>query len=116
MNKLRISAIIVLIAITILSLLPPKSGIELPSNDKLSHFIAYSVLSLNVCLLFQSWSKMIIALLCTIGYGILIEFAQGLVPGRDPSFYDILANTIGVLIGFLLNLLIGKWFHRTFVK
>jgi VanZ family protein len=116
MNKIRISAVIILIAITILSLLPPKSGIELPSNDKLSHFLAYGILSLNVCLLFRSRSKMLIALICTIAYGILMEFAQSLVPGRDPSFHDILANTTGVLIGFLLNLLIGSWFHRKFVK
>jgi VanZ family protein len=96
---LLISVIIVLIAITVLSLLPPRSGMELPTNDKVGHFLAYGTLSMNICLLFNRWkNELLLSLLGIVLYGVLIEFLQGFVR-RETSFYDFLANTSGVAIG-----------------
>jgi VanZ family protein len=96
---LLISALIVLIAITVLSLLPPRSGMELPTNDKVGHFLAYGILSMNICFLFNRWKKeLLFSLIGIVLYGILIEFLQGFVR-RETSFYDFLANTSGVAIG-----------------
>jgi VanZ family protein len=96
---LLLSAIIVFIGITVLSLLPPKSGVELQTNDKVGHFLAYGTLSMNVCLLFNRWKKeLVFSLIGIVLYGILIEFLQGLVR-RETSFYDFLANTSGMAIG-----------------
>jgi VanZ family protein len=96
---LLLSAIIVFIGITVLSLLPPKSGVELPTNDKVGHFIAYGTFAMNISLLFNRWKKeLLFSLIGIVLYGILIEFLQGFVR-RETSFYDFLANTAGVAIG-----------------
>ena len=96
---LLFSAFVVLIAITVLSLLPPKSGMELPSNDKVGHFLAYGTFAMNISLLFDRWKKeLLFSLIGIVLYGILIEFLQGFVR-RETSFYDFLANTAGVTIG-----------------
>ncbi len=96
---LLFSAFVVLIAITVLSLLPPKSGMELPTNDKVGHFLAYGTFAMNISLLFNRWKKeLVFSLIGIVIYGILIEFLQGFVR-RETSFYDFLANTAGVAIG-----------------
>ena len=96
---LLFSAFVVLIAITVLSLLPPKSGMELPTNDKVGHFLAYGTFAMNISLLFNRWKKeLLFSLIGIVLYGILIEFLQGFVR-RETSFYDFLANTAGVTIG-----------------
>jgi len=108
---------VIFLVITILSLLPPKSGVELPTNDKLSHFLAYSAISLNVCLLFTSFHLRLIYILAGIlAFSALIEFLQQFV-GRSCSFYDFLANTGGVIIGVGIYALIGRYLqpiiHKT---
>ena len=102
-NKLYFfSFSIILIGITLFSLLPPKSGLELRESDKLNHFLAYAILSLNFGFISTKNRYYLLGIPLLISYGLLMEFFQGFVPGRDPSFYDALANTCGVLIGFII--------------
>ena len=102
-NKLFLTLFIILIiAITILSLLPPKSVLELGKSDKLNHFLAYAILSLNFGFISSKIRSYFIGIPFLIAYGLLIEFFQGLVPGRDPSFYDALANSVGIFLGFFI--------------
>lgn len=107
-----VSAVIVFLIITVLSLLPPKSGIEIHTNDKVGHFLAYAAFSFNLCLLASRNRQFIWLLTLAVGYGVFIEFLQGFIPGRQPSFLDILANSTGVLIGAGLFYLIGDRIHR----
>lgn len=96
------------LTITILSLLPAKSTLNLGNKDKLSHLIAYFVFSLTV---FQQWKisrSTLWILFVLIGYGLFLEFLQGFVPGRVSSSLDGLANTIGVVFGFLVAFLSYK--------
>lgn len=97
---------VILIGITFLSLLPPRSTIDLGNNDKLSHFFAYSVLTFNALLIQRFKSFKIWLLLSLTIYGGLMEFFQGFVPGREVSILDMAANSSGVLIGFALIQLI----------
>ena len=117
MKKLILaSVILVFLVITIISLLPPRTNLEIPTNDKVGHLIAYAVFSLNICLLFPQVSKKLVLLLvAVICYGILLEFLQGFV-GRSTSFYDFLANTIGVIIGFGIYILVRKSFQNALLK
>jgi VanZ family protein len=92
---------IILVGITVLSLLPPKSGLEIQSNDKVNHFVAYA------CLTFSGLATKILKrefgmVLFFILFGILMEWLQGFVPGRDQSFFDTVANILGVGIGFFI--------------
>lgn len=102
-NKLfLVLFIIFIISITLFSLLPPKSGVELGEYDKINHFLAYAILSLNFGFISTKNRSYLLGIPLLISYGLLMEFFQGFVPGRDPSFYDALANTCGVLIGFII--------------
>ena len=101
------SLIFVFIGIAILSLLPPKSIEKIGEHDKINHFIAYAILSLNVGLVVKKLKTYLLCLPLLIGYGILLEYCQGFVPGRQPSLLDALANSIGVSIGFILYLLLS---------
>jgi len=108
-NKLfLVLFIILIIAISVLSLLPPKSNLELGKSDKLNHFLAYAILSLNFGFISSKIRSYFIGIPILIAYGILIEFFQGLVPGRDPSFYDALANSAGVFSGFFIFCLFSR--------
>ena len=107
MNKIQkirkplliISWIGVFLGITLLSLLPPKSAVPVGEYDKISHLFAYMCLALNSFLLINS-KKHFFGVIILICYGILIEFLQAYIPGRFPSFWDGLANSIGVVIGW----------------
>ena len=108
-NKLfLVLFIIFMIVITILSLLPPKSNLELGKSDKIYHFLAYAILSLNFGFISSKIRSYFIGIPFLIAYGLLIEFFQGFVPGRDPSFYDALANFVGVFSGFFIFRLFSR--------
>ena len=97
-----VSLILVFIGIAILSLLPPKSIEKIGEHDKINHFIAYAVLSLNVGLVVKRLKTYLFCLPSLIGYGLLLEYLQGFVPGRQPSWLDALANACGVVIGLII--------------
>ena len=108
-NKLfLVLFIILIIAITLLSLLPPKSGLELGKSDKINHFLAYAILSLNFGFISTKNRSYFVGIPFLIAYGLLIEFFQGFVPGRDSSFYDALANSAGVFSGFFIFSLFSR--------
>ncbi|MBN1500932.1 MAG: VanZ family protein [Spirochaetes bacterium] len=85
--------------ILFLSLIP--SSIQGPENaDKIGHFCAYAVLSFLCSFSFRNRKILFIAI--NIILGITIEFIQSFVPGRTMSFFDALANTLGIFTGFML--------------
>lgn len=115
MIYIKISAIIVVISITILSLLPPSNGVEIHVNDKIGHFIAYSVLTINLGLLIHRSSYWKVVMI-VVAYSGLMEFFQSFVPGREVSLYDLLANTLGSLIGIGVLLIAKKQIFKLLVK
>ena len=77
------------------SLLDKDSG----QADKLVHLASYATLMFW-------WAQLVVRrrwrlALAVILYGILIEGLQGLTPNRQPDVLDALANSTGVLIGWL---------------
>lgn len=110
-----LSALVVFVAITVLSLMPPRTNLTIPTNDKVGHFIAYAVFSLNILLLGKNIMQYTLSTLLIGAYGILIEFLQSFV-GRETSFYDFLANSAGVSIGILLFLLFRKAINQILLK
>ncbi len=112
---IKISALIVGVSIAILSLMPPSSGVQLSVNDKVGHFIAYAVWMINVGLFVKQnhYWKIFVALIAFSG---LMEFFQGMVPGREVSMYDILANTIGALIGIVVLVVLKPYIIHLLVK
>jgi VanZ family protein len=105
---LLFSFISVIISISVLSLLPPKSSLHLGSKDKISHFLAYFILSSNAFLVWRISRKSFWLIFILILYGLLLEFFQNFVPGRDSNWLDAFANTTGVLLGFLIIWLFSR--------
>jgi VanZ family protein len=98
----RITWILTVIGIIILSLLPPANmNFQVYGNDKIGHSFAYAILSLNTLIVFQRWPLWLL-IFTMIFFGIFLEFGQGLIPGRQPSFWDALANTTGVILGIVI--------------
>jgi VanZ family protein len=95
------------------SLLPGSAFRHIPSfNDKLVHFLGYTVLALiPVALLELPVVGMALAA-GMIPMGISIEFLQRLVPGRSFEIADMLANSLGVLTGILAATMLRRLILR----
>jgi len=107
MNLLKISAFLVIVGITVLSLMPPRGGITIEVNDKIGHFIAYCVLMVNIGL-FTPAKKYLYVLIFVVAYSALMEYCQGFVPGREVSWADVLANFTGACIGIVILLFLKR--------
>jgi len=69
--------------------------------DKANHFIAFMTLYVLLSLAYRKLSVVMkIALL--LAFGMQIEIVQYFIPGRDFSFLDVVADSIGILIGIVL--------------
>ena len=112
-------AILVTVAIAILSLIAIPNinfGVKIKSSDKYLHIFAYFVLS---CVWYFSlrekikkpvFKYMLISLI--ILYGIILEALQGGITNyRTADLYDIVANTIGIILASLLFNRLIKWYH-----
>jgi len=88
----------------------PKLGSSF--DDKIYHFLAYAVLTFvlyNFILTTFVKSKILLSASIAIIYGIIIEALQSILTDfRTPDYYDVLANTIGVVIALVLIRLKNK--------
>jgi VanZ family protein len=102
--------VIMVLVVTTVCLVPGK---ELPTvglSDKSEHLIAFGALAF--------WFGSIVVRrdllwvgLAVVGFGGLIELAQGAMGlGREADWFDLLADTLGVVIGLVLALTpLGHW-------
>ena len=67
-------------------------------EDKLHHFIGFFALAFSCRIAFLHIRLLWLAIGCVLA-GLLIEYAQALMPLRTASLYDALANTAGVALG-----------------
>jgi len=80
-------------------------GLEININD-IFHISEYTILSLLVAFGFSDKVKTYYLIFSTIVYAILDEMHQYFVPNRYFSFYDILFDSIGVILGFLFYIIL----------
>ena len=107
LNLLRGAFFIAVISIGGLSLLPQDAVPSTGMSDKVEHLFAYLVLAALGRAAYPHKMKLIFGFL--ILYGISLEIGQAFVPGRVPSFADVIANSIGVCFGlYILPLLWRK--------
>lgn len=74
-------------------------GIDLPHFDKVAHFLMHWI---NMCLagiVFIKGRSFLVAGVLLFLLGPIIELMQDMVPHRDASIADQLANTMGFLAG-----------------
>ena len=111
----RLLGLVTLLAIAVGSLMPLPAVPQQMGSDKLHHFLAYAFLTF--CFM-QSVYSTKYRLLFAIGFvllGILIEFIQPSV-NRYFEYADMLANTIGIIVGFisggLFYSMIRRWLQK----
>ena len=98
--------ILALLVVLVLSLAPVDHP-DISPNDKINHLIAYTGLMI---LGFLAFRCMLIMAVVVFGWGLMIEFLQGLTAYRMMSGYDMLANSAGVALGCLILLVVNKYF------
>lgn len=82
---------------------PPEfAPLLFPHADKLEHGFAYASLSLWFCQIYVRGYPRAVMAVILVGLGITLEFLQGLGGYRMFEVADMLANGLGVLLGFLL--------------
>lgn len=90
---------VIVAAIVWLSLTPSPVEIDLEQGDKLGHFLAYGTLMFWFAQLHASRRARVGYGLAWIALGVTLEFIQGQLGWRTYDPFDMLANTIGVLLG-----------------
>ncbi len=107
------------VVIVLLSMLPMpdlKVGVEVPLADKWTHMVMYGVLTLVVWVEYRrshdrpDWLRLLLlAFVAPIVMGGVLELAQAnLTTCRSGEWLDFVANTIGVCLGALGGLAMGK--------
>lgn len=95
----QLAGVLVVLAIAVLSLMPGEELSEVNMSDKLGHLVAYAVLA-GLAVIARRRASLLRILAMVIGYGVVLEAAQGLMPfGRTASWLDAAANTAGAVLG-----------------
>ena len=107
-----IIATAITIGIICLSLVKmPSTGIKIKNIDKAYHSFAYFTLAISWLFTYykKPKKKYIIVISCIL-FGIIIEVLQSsLTIYRTGDYYDVLANSLGVLVAlFIFNLFFKK--------
>jgi VanZ family protein len=98
--------------VIVLSVIPAEAFPNLRLSDIVGHMAAYAVLAVAggiACRRAQSFFMLAAGL---IALGACLEFAQALLPTRDASGSELLANFVGVALGstatIVINVLLTK--------
>ena len=103
----QIGLILYIFAMLAVSTIPggaiPK--INIWSFDKILHFIEYFILAFLAINAIKkpSIGKIILVIVAGFAYGGFNEIWQGVIAGRFASFYDAIANGIGMVIGSIVS-------------
>jgi VanZ family protein len=105
-----------LLAISYLALAPnPEQTLD-TGWDKANHLLAFFCLAALLDAAFSKWS-LVLKLGLLFSYGLLIEASQGLMPLREASWLDIMANSIGLALYIPLQSYchrLKQWFFKPF--
>ncbi len=93
------------LAVAAVSLTPAETLQQVNANDKMAHFACYGLFALLLGTVPLRTNQYLIGGVLLALYGLALEGLQSLVPGRDCSLLDALANTAGVATGLSLLLI-----------
>jgi len=95
-------------AILWLSLTPQPPHVDFEQSDKVGHFIAYGGLMFWFCQLYRNTKTRVAYAAGFIAMGIAIEFLQRATGYRSFEVMDMVANAIGVLLGWAAALALPR--------
>lgn len=90
------------LAIIALSLTPSPPHLNVEQGDKLGHFAAYGLVTLWFAQPYTALRQRIWLALGMVALGIALEYAQRATGYRSFEIADMIADTLGVAIGWLL--------------
>ena len=82
-----------------LSLTPEPPNTQLEHGDKLGHMLAYGVLTYFWAQVLTARRQRLALALSFIVLGVILEYIQGWTGWRTFDYYDMLANSAGVVAG-----------------
>jgi VanZ family protein len=90
-------------AIIILSLIPSPPTIHIEQGDKLGHALAYAAVMAWFGQAYLTSSRRGLTAALLVCLGVALEFVQGWTGYRDFSYADMVADSFGILLGWLLS-------------
>jgi len=91
-----------------LSLTPSPPKLDFTMGDKVGHFVGYGTLMLWFCQLYGSRRARLAFAIGFVAMGIALEFIQRATGYRNFELLDMLANAIGVLLGWSAARFLGS--------
>ena len=82
---------------------PPEFNIEFEYLDKVQHFISYFVLMAWFAQLYKTFQARLFYVLFFASMGVMLELLQGLGGVRFFEYSDMLANTLGVVLAWIIT-------------
>ena len=114
MSYPKIQFFLYLFLILIGSSIPSKSvpSVIALTWDKLFHVIEYFFFGILGYRAYKDRYKYITVIISMFGivFGCVDEIWQSFIPGRQPSYYDVMADSIGVTLGVITIHMIEKQF------
>jgi VanZ family protein len=118
----RIAGWLGIAAIIALSLMPLQLDLTVDNGDKFGHLASYGLVTLWLAQLYTGLRQRVWLVVGMVALGIALEYAQGATAYRSFEVADMVADALGVVIGWLLapprlpNLLsqVEKFTARTF--
>jgi len=89
--------------VLVVTLTPGNGNIAGNYFDKVVHFTIFAFLAFAIIKTSPSNKNLSLYLFLAILLGFATEIAQQFIPGRNLSFYDALANTLGIFTTYLYN-------------
>lgn len=112
LNNLRYLPFIVVFGIILFTGLRPDPIPEaFEQQDKLHHMLGFAALMFSLRLAFPQW-RLFWSIAISLVVAFLIEVGQSFLPGRQASYGDMLANTLGVMLGWGCYHLARQWYLR----
>jgi len=87
-----------------LSLTPQPPHIDFEQSDKVGHFIAYGGTMFWFCLVYRAPRTRLVYAMGFIAMGVAIEYIQRWTGYRSFEVYDMVADALGVLLGWAVAL------------
>ncbi len=95
--------------VVVLSLVPLAAELPGQGTDKLVHFAAYGIMALLGMPLVSVGRSRLVMLLAIVAVGAVLEGLQLMLPYRDPSALDLVANCLGAIAGAGLWLVVLRF-------
>lgn len=112
MNQLRALPFFIVLAIIIFSGLRPEPIPQVfDDQDKLHHMCGFAAMMFTLRLAFPQW-RAFWAIAISLTAGLLIEVGQSFIPNRTASGADMVANSVGVMVGWACWHLVNRWYLR----